>query len=72
MTLAQHGTEITQPSDIIRDPYVFEFLGIPEVNDADDNPPIGIILCTDKDIITAEYAQIEAVLKKWHGEDKPE
>ena len=28
-----------------------------EVNDADDNPPIGIILCTDdKDEITAEYA----------------
>lgn len=27
-----------------------------EVNDADDNPPIGIILCTDKDSVTAEYA----------------
>ena len=27
-----------------------------EVNDQDDNPPIGIILCTDKDSITAEYA----------------
>ena len=26
-----------------------------EVNDADDNEPIGIILCTDKDEITAEY-----------------
>lgn len=26
-----------------------------EVNDPDDNPPIGIILCTDKDEITAEY-----------------
>lgn len=25
-------------------------------NDPDDNPPIGIILCTDKDSITAEYA----------------
>ena len=140
--LAQKGSIITQPSDIIRDPYVFEFLGLPEdklmlesdlehalvmqiekfllelgrgfmfvgtqqrvtinnthyyvdmvfynkilrayvlielkttkltpeaagqinmylnyyaaeVNDADDNPPIGIILCTDKDSITAEYA----------------
>lgn len=183
LALAQNGIEIMQPSDIIRDPYVFEFLGIPEnkpflesdleralvqqiekfllelgrgfmfvgtqqrvtinnthyycdmvfynkilrayvlielkttkltpeaagqinmylnyyvseVNDADDNPPIGIILCTDKDSITAEYAlgglsnnifasryvlyipnkeqliaQVEAVLKKWHGEDKPE
>lgn len=142
LTLALKGNEITVPADIIRDPYVFEFLGIPEgkpimesdleralvqqiekfllelgrgfmfvgtqqrvtvnnthyyvdmvfynkilrayvlielkttkltpeaagqinmylnyyateVNDSDDNPPIGIILCTDKDSITAEYA----------------
>ena len=27
-----------------------------EVNDPDDNPPIGIILCTDKDSVDAEYA----------------
>ena len=27
-----------------------------EVNDDDDNPPIGIILCTEKDAITTEYA----------------
>ncbi len=27
-----------------------------EVNDEDDNKPIGIILCTDKDALTAEYA----------------
>ena len=25
-------------------------------NDVDDNKPIGIILCTDKDALTAEYA----------------
>lgn len=142
MALALRGNEITQPADIIRDPYVFEFLGLPEdkpmmesdleralvrqiekfllelgrgfmfvgtqqrvtinnthyyvdmvfynkilrayvlielkttkltpeaagqinmylnyyateVNDSDDNQPIGIILCTDKDSITAEYA----------------
>ena len=142
LALALRGNEITEPSDIIRDPYVFEFLGLPEnkpvmesdmeqalvqqiekfllelgrgfmfvgtqqrvtinnthyyvdmvfynkilrayvlielkmkkltpeavgqinmylnyyateVNDSDDNPPIGIILCTDKDNITAEYA----------------
>ena len=142
LSLALKGNEISQPSDIIRDPYVFEFLGLPEdnpvmesdleqalvqqiekfllelgrgfmfvgtqqrvtvsnthyyvdmvfynkilrayvlielkttkltpeaagqinmylnyyaaeVNDADDNPPIGIILCTDKDSVTAEYA----------------
>ena len=142
LALAQKGIEISQPADIIRDPYVFEFLGVPEnkpmlesdlekalvaqiekfllelgrgfmfvgtqqrvtinnthyyvdmvfynkilrayvlielktkkltpeaagqlnmylnyyaseVNDPDDNPPIGIILCTEKDSITAEYA----------------
>lgn len=142
LTLAQKGIEISQPADIIRDPYVFEFLGVPEnkpmlesdlekalvaqiekfllelgrgfmfvgtqqrvtlnnthyyvdmvfynkilrayvlielkttkltpeaagqlnmylnyyaaeVNDEDDNPPIGIILCTDKDGVAAEYA----------------
>ncbi len=27
-----------------------------EVNDEGDNPPIGILLCTDKDIVVAEYA----------------
>nr|WP_298019267.1 PDDEXK nuclease domain-containing protein [uncultured Dysosmobacter sp.] len=180
LTLALKGNEISEPADIIRDPYVFEFLGLPEdkpvmesdleralvrqiekfllelgrgfmfvgtqqrvtvnnthyyvdmvfynkilrayvlielkttrltpeaagqinmylnyyateVNDPDDNPPIGIILCTEKDSITAEYAlgglsnnifasryvlympnkeqlvaQVEAVLKRWHGEE---
>lgn len=140
--MAQKGIEINTPKDIIKDPYVFEFLGIPEnkpmlesdlekalvshienfllelgrgfmfvgtqqrvtlnnnhyyvdmvfynkilrayvlielktvkllpeavgqlnmylnyyeseVNDADDNKPIGIILCTDKDSVAAEYA----------------
>ena len=142
MQLATKGIEMSQPSDIIKDPYVFEFVGIPEnkpmlesdlermlvrgiedfllelgrgfmfvgtqqritlnnthyyvdmvfynkilkayvlielkrtkltpeaagqlnmylnyyvteVNDEEDNPPIGIILCTDKDSLTAEYA----------------
>ena len=51
LALAEKGIEMTTPSDIIKDPYVFEFLGLPE-----DKPPIGIILCSDKDSITAEYA----------------
>lgn len=51
LALAAKDNEIAQPEDIIRDPYVFEFLGLPE-----DKPPIGIILCSDKDSITAEYA----------------
>lgn len=140
--LAMKGIELAKPSDMIKDPYVFEFLGLPEnkpvmesdleealvrqierfllelgrgfmfvgtqqrvtinnthyyvdmvfynkplksyvlielkttklmpeaagqlnmylnyyereVNDEDDNKPIGIILCTDKDALTAEYA----------------
>lgn len=142
LELALNGNEITKPSDIIKDPYVFEFLGIPEdkpvlesdlekalvehiekfllelgkgfmfvgtqqritlgnehyyvdmvfynkilhsyvlielktkklmpaavgqlnmylnyyseeVNEESDNPPIGIILCTDRDFLGAEYA----------------
>ena len=27
-----------------------------EINEEGDNPPIGIILCTDKNNVTAEYA----------------
>ena len=27
-----------------------------EINEKGDNPPIGIILCTDKSSVTAEYA----------------
>lgn len=142
LTLALKGNEIISPADIIRDPYVFEFLGLPvdkplmesdleaklvaqiekfllelgngfmfvgtqqrvtfgnnhyyvdmvfynkylrsyvlielktiklmpeavgqlnmylnyyanEVNDDNDNPPIGIILCTDKGNFNVEYA----------------
>ena len=142
LALAEKGIELSTPADIIKDPYVFEFLGIPEdkpvmesdlekalvqqiekfllelgrgfmfvgtqqrvtlnnnhyyvdmvfynkplkayvlielktvkllpeavgqlnmylnyyreeVNEPDDNPPIGIILCTDKNNVEAEYA----------------
>lgn len=30
LRLSTNGIEITEPKDIIKDPYVFEFLGIPE------------------------------------------
>lgn len=142
LALAEKGQELRQPADILKDPYVFEFLGVPEnkpmlesdleraliqhietfllelgrgfmfvgtqqrvtlnnthyyvdmvfynkilkayvlielktgrlapeavgqlnmylnyyaaeVNDEGDNPPIGIILCADKDSVAAEYA----------------
>lgn len=32
LSLALKGNEISNPADIIRDPYVFEFLGLPEDN----------------------------------------
>ena len=38
LALAQRGIEIAEPADIIRDPYVFEFLGLPE-----DKPEIDTI-----------------------------
>lgn len=142
LELAEKGQEISTPEDIVKDPYVFEFLGIPdkkpmmeselekalvrqiedfllelgrgfmfvgtqqrvtlnnthyyvdmvfynkelhayvlielktaklmpeavgqlnmylnyyaaEINEEEDNPPIGIILCTDKNNVSAEYA----------------
>ena len=142
LALAEKGVDYAKPEDIIKDPYVFEFLGLPEekpflesdleaalvrqiedfllelgqgfmfvgtqqrvtvnnthyyvdmvfynkilhayvlielkttkltpeaagqinmypnyyaaeVNDPEDNPPIGIILCTDKDSVAPEYA----------------
>ena len=142
LNLASKGVQLSKPSDMIKDPYVFEFLGLPEnkpvmesdlekalieqiekfllelgrgfmfvgtqqrvtvnnthyyvdmvfynkplksyvlielkttklmpeavgqlnmylnyyeneINDKDDNKPIGIILCTDKDALTVEYA----------------
>jgi len=50
LALASQGVQYSTPNDILKDPYVFEFLGIPE------NKPIGIILCADTSEIVAEYA----------------
>ena len=30
MALAEKGVDYAKPEDIIKDPYVFEFLGLPE------------------------------------------
>ena len=51
LSLAQKGIEISQPADIIRDPYVFEFLGVPE-----DKPML------ESDLERALVAQIEKFL----------
>jgi len=32
MALAEKGHEIQQPSDLIKDPYVLEFTGLPQSN----------------------------------------
>ena len=51
LALALHGNEIAQPADIIRDPYVFEFLGLPE------NKPV-----MESDLEQALVRQIEKFL----------
>ena len=51
MSLATKGNKIARHSDIIRDPYVFEFLGLPE-----DNPFL------ESDLEKALVAQIERFL----------
>ena len=51
LNLALNGIEITKPKDIIKDPYVFEFLGIPE-----DKPII------ESDLEKALVQQIEKFL----------
>jgi len=51
LSLAMNGNEIAKPEDIIRDPYVFEFLGLPE-----DKPFF------ESDLEAALVAQIEKFL----------
>ncbi|MDR1287742.1 MAG: PDDEXK nuclease domain-containing protein [Treponema sp.] len=104
LALSRQGIAISKPEDILKDPYVFEFLGAreekpmlekdlelklirhiedfllelgrgfmfvgsqqrvtlgnthyyaAEVNDEDDQKPIGIVLCADKHDVMAEFA----------------
>lgn len=51
LALAQKGVEMAEPSDMIKDPYVFEFLGLPE------NKPM-----LESDLEKALVAQIEKFL----------
>jgi len=51
LALAESGIEMSQPIDIIKDPYVFEFLGVPE------NKPM-----LESDLEKALVAQIEKFL----------
>lgn len=51
LALAEKGIEMAAPGDIIKDPYVFEFLGLPE------NKPM-----LESDLENALVAQIEKFL----------
>ena len=51
LALAEKGIEMAMPQDMIKDPYVFEFLGVPE------NKPI-----LESDLEKALVAQIEKFL----------
>ena len=57
LALALHGNEISKPEDIIRDPYVFEFLGLPE------NKPL-----MESDLERALVQQIEKFLLVYAGQ----
>lgn len=50
--LAVEGQTIETPQDAVKDPYVLEFLGLPEL--PEENPTIGIILCKDKNNAVVE------------------
>lgn len=64
MKLSQKGQIVQQPIDLFREPYILDFLKIPEPhhlseaeeNTEGDNPPIGIILAREKDELLIEYA----------------
>ncbi len=50
--------EVFNPASIIKEPYILEFTGleIKEKYNENDNPPIGIVLCTEKNNVKVEYA----------------
>lgn len=49
---SQKGQIIEKPGDIVKDPYVLEFLGLNEKADYSEseleNPTIGVLMCPDK------------------------
>ncbi len=81
LALALHGNEISTPADIIRDPYVFEFLGLPEdkpVMESDLERALGGL---SDNIFASRYVlympnkeqliqQVETVLEKWNKEEE--
>ena len=62
LQLASEGLALANPRDAIKDPYVLEFLGLPEshrfdreIRGPEDNPTLGLILCTGKNDSVVEY-----------------
>ena len=56
--MVQQGVETAEPALAIRNPYIFEFLGL-RARDAmaeSDHPPVGLRLCTGKDQALVQYA----------------
>ena len=82
LALAEKGIEMSNPLDIIKDPYVFEFLGVPE------NKPMlesdlekALVAQIEKFLLELGrgfmfvgtqqlIAQVEAALKEWHKSEK--
>jgi predicted nuclease of restriction endonuclease-like (RecB) superfamily len=52
LELSTKGQVIQKPKDVIKDPYVLEFLD-------GDNPTIGLILCSDKNEAMVRYTLLE-------------
>ena len=50
LLLSEGKKNKNSPEDVLKEPYVFEFLGVKE------NKPIGIILCKSKKAIAIDYA----------------
>ena len=62
LALARNGHQPGDGVELVKDPYVFEFLNLPErrqfkkeENTEGDQEPIGIVLAADKDEILVEY-----------------
>ncbi len=57
LALAHNGHEINNPPDLVKDPYVLVYVNYyrREITTPDENPPIGIILCAEKNSAVARY-----------------
>ena len=59
LELSKEGQVVREGKDIIKDPYVLEFLGLKEEKQKNDNPTIGLILCSEKNETMVKYTVLE-------------